>query len=255
MVKKAVPSPKAAEAVRRGANSAKRAYEAIRELVIDFQLKPEERINEVQLAQSLNLSRTPVREALNRLASEGFLVFAPNRGFFFRALDIDGLMRIFELRSIVETGSFALACDRASRDELAEMASFWDAALKRYAHGDPDEILDLDERFHLTLASLSHNPEIVQSLTGINARIRFVRRIQIARSPTHPRLVEEHSQLVDALQRRSARAGTTILRHHISLSIEDATMVLKEALFKIFSREAGSSSQAVSARQARRRRA
>ncbi|ODN71236.1 GntR family transcriptional regulator [Methylobrevis pamukkalensis] len=233
----------AARGPRRSADSASRAYQAIRRLVVEFRLKPEERINEVQLAQSLGLSRTPVREALNRLASEGFLVFTPNRGFVFKALEIEDLVRVFELRSIVETGSIALACKRASDAGIAELAAFWDEALERYRREDPDEILELDEAFHVRIAALSGNAEVVKALQSINARIRFVRRIQIERGAWHPRLVTEHTELVESLIARDAVRATEILRRHISMTIEDAALVLKEALFKLYVADSASVSQ------------
>lgn len=228
-----VPTVKSA-APRRAADSAERAYRAIRQQLVEFKMRPEERINEVQLAQTLDLSRTPVREALNRLASEGFVVFTPNRGFCFRGLDIDDLLDLFELRAIIETGSFALACERADEAGIARVQAFWADAKLRYENKDPDEILELDEAFHVHLAELANNPEIVRQLIGVNARIRFVRRVQIENGPQHWSLVEDHSRIVQALTERDREKGIEILRAHISLTFAEARAVLKEALLKIF---------------------
>jgi DNA-binding GntR family transcriptional regulator len=197
-------------------------------------MRPAERINEVHLAQMLDLSRTPVREALNRLASEGFVVFTPNRGFCFRGVDIDDLLDLFEMRSIIETGAFALACERADEAGIARLQAFWADARVRYENKDPDEILELDEGFHVHLAELANNPEIVRQLIGVNARIRFVRRVQIENGPQHWSLVEDHSRIVQAIVDRDRDRGIEILRSHISLTFAEARAVLKEALLKIF---------------------
>ncbi|MDQ0467919.1 GntR family transcriptional regulator [Labrys wisconsinensis] len=219
---------------RRSADSAERAYRAIRRQLVEFKVKPEERINEVHLARMLELSRTPIREALNRLASEGFVVFAPNRGFFFRGLDIDDLIDLFELRMIVETGAFALLCERADEAGLDRLRLFWADAKQRYARRDADEILELDEGFHELMAELSGNPAILHQLKALNARIRFVRRVQIEHAPQHVNLVEDHSRIVEAALARDAAAGVAVLKKHISMTVSDAQAALKEALLKLF---------------------
>lgn len=225
-------------ALRRAADSAERAYRAIRQQLVEFRMRPAERINEVHLAQMLELSRTPVREALNRLASEGFVVFTPNRGFRFRGLDIDDLVDLFELRSIVETGAFALACERADEAGVLRLQDFWRQARIRYADNDADEILELDEAFHVQIAELSGNPEIVRQLQALNARIRFIRRVQIETGPQHADLVGDHSRLVDALAARDQARGLEVLRGHISLTFAEARAALNEALVRVEAPEA-----------------
>ena len=227
-------------AARRPADSVLRAYAAIRAEVVDFRLKPGERVNEFQLARQLGLSRTPVREALNRLASEGFLVLTPNRGFFFRPLDIEALVQFYEVRSVLERGAFLLACERATDADIAELARFWSDAKLVYLRDDPDEKLDLDEGFHLRLAALSGNPEFGRRLAGINARIRFARRTEIARGPRHAIMVDDHGKIVAALERREAAIGGAILSEHIALSIEDARAVLRDVLGEQYAEAEGS---------------
>ncbi len=227
-----------AEPVRRRADSTERAYTAIRGMAVGFQLRPNERINEVQLARELSLSRSPVREALNRLATEGFLSFVPNRGFFFHSPDIAELVQIYETRAVVEKGAYALACIRATQAQWEALGRFWADALVEYASRDADRILALDEEFHLRLASLSTNQELVRLLAAINARIRFVRRIQIDRGRRHDSMIGDHDALLATLRRRDVVRGQEILAAHISMSIENATDVLKEAVFNVVVRSA-----------------
>lgn len=223
-----------ARGAHRAADSADRAYRAIRQWIVEFKLRPEERINELHLSRRLGLSRTPVREALNRLASEGFLVFAPNRGFFCRSLDISDLIGVYEMRAIIERGAFELACKRASAAGIAAFARFWAGAQRNFRRRDPDEMLSLDEAFHRQLAELSGNREIIRQLAAIDARTRFVRRITIARPPVQLRLLEDHGRLVTALAQRAGARGARILIPHISLSVEDARSLLKEVLFRLY---------------------
>ena len=219
----------------RVADSSERAYRAIRRLLVEFQLKPEERINEQQLAATLSLSRTPVRAALNRLASEGFCSLIPNRGFYVRRVDSSELLNLFEARAELETSAFRLACRRAGDTAIADLENFRQRALRRYERREHDEILELDEQFHLRLARLSGNPELERLLAALNGRIRFVRRIQIERGPRHDGIVRFHAQIVAALKRRAAARGCALLRQHISLTVESIQTVLQQALLRLYS--------------------
>jgi DNA-binding GntR family transcriptional regulator len=226
--------PKAVKKVRRTADSGGKAYEAIRRQLVEFKLKPDERINEMALAKTLGVSRTPIREALNRLASEGFIALIPNRGYFFKALDIDALIDLYELRAIIECGAFALMCERASDSELARLEAYWDKAKVNYTARDPDEILGLDEGFHLLIAELSGNPEIVNQLMAINARIRFIRRIQIQHKSHDENFVGAHQKIVDAALLRNIAHGTVLLKEHLEMTASAAQRALKDALLSVY---------------------
>jgi DNA-binding GntR family transcriptional regulator len=229
---------------RRAADSAERAYQVIRQQLIEFKMRPDERINEVHFAQMLDLSRTPVREALNRLASEGFVISEPNKGYYFRGLNIDDLVHSFEMRSIIETGAFAFACDRAEDADIAKLQTFWEHARRRYERHDTNEILELDEGFHIHLAELAKNPEIVRQLMSINARIRFIRGIQIENGKQdHVRFAEDHTRIVEAISKRDQAKGIELLNSHISITVSDARAILKDALLKIFVSEPNSASR------------
>lgn len=221
--------------VRRSADSSERAYNAIRKLLVEFQLKPEERINEMRLAKSLAISRTPIREALNRLASEGFVSLTPNRGFFVRSLSTEGLIDLYELRSIIECAAFRLMCERASDEEIGGLRSYWENLVDGYRDQPPDDILAEDEQFHMLIAELSGNPEIVNQLQAINARIRFIRRIQIEHRSHDNDLVAIHSAIVDAATRRAAEEGMELLRKHIELTVSATQQALKDALLRVYS--------------------
>ncbi|WP_119389667.1 GntR family transcriptional regulator [Taklimakanibacter lacteus] len=234
--------PKRTPKGRRSADSGERAYKAIRKQLVEFKLKPDQRINEMALAKSLGVSRTPIREALNRLASEGFIALTPNRGFFFKALDIDALLDLYELRAMIECGAFTLMCERASDAERDRLKDFWDGVKADYRERDPDDILVLDEGFHLLIAELSGNPEIVNQLKAINARIRFIRRIQIQHVSHDFDMVNTHSQIVDAAMKRDVAAGTALLKSHIEMTVSGAQRALKDALLNVYMEKSDSSS-------------
>ncbi|CAM5575016.1 hypothetical protein ATER59S_04964 [Aquamicrobium terrae] len=225
--------------VRRTADSSERAYNTIRKLLVEFRLKPGERINEVKLATNLGVSRTPVREALNRLASEGFVSLTPNRGFFVRSLSTEGLLDLYELRGILECAAFRLMCERAEDTELRRLQSYWEAIVDGYRDQPADVILTEDEGFHMLIAELSGNPEIVAQLASINARIRFIRRIQIEHSSHDRTQISAHSAIVAAAVARDVEKGVELLREHIEMTVSATQRALKDALLRVFAPDDG----------------
>lgn len=220
--------------VRRAADSGERAYQVILDLLTEFKLKPEERINEVQLARKLGVSRTPIREALNRLASEGWVVLTPNRGFSVRGLSTDGLLDLFELRLIIESAAFTLMCERAQDDEIQGLADYWEAIAHDYHLHDPRLMLEEDENFHLRIAELSGNPELRHQLVVINARIRFMRRIKLESVMRDPKQATAHTAIVEAARRRDIEGGVELLHKDIDVTVATTQQAIKDALLRAY---------------------
>lgn len=111
-------------AEEKSSSSVVRLYDHIKDRAISFSFKPGERINEVDLAKKLGASRTPLREALNRLTAEGLLTFERGRGFFCRDLKPREIFELYQLRSTLEVTSARLACELATDDELDAVKIF-----------------------------------------------------------------------------------------------------------------------------------
>lgn len=198
-----------------------------------YRLKPGERVNEVELARSLGVSRTPVREALNRIAAEGFLVALPNKGYCARAFDAQQLLELYEYRSIVETGVVALVCKRATDAELQALASVTDT------HRDePDtdaqalRLLIRDEEFHERLALLSRNEECLRSVKSLNERLRFARWMDLKTRRSLTR--NDHPEIVAALIRRDQDEVQNLMRRHISHHLEHLVALTRAGFADIY---------------------
>lgn len=198
-----------------------------------FRLRPGERINEVELARLLGVSRTPVREALNRIAAEGFLTATSNRGYTVRGLDAHQLMALYEYRVTVETGVVDWVCRRASDRALAELAQF-----AEQSRDQPDtdaqamRLLAGDEAFHERLAQLSGNEEFVRSVRSLNERIRFARWIdlKIRRRITQ----HDHSDLMRCLQARDAQNAQSLMTSHITHHLEQIVELTRAGYAEIY---------------------
>lgn len=208
-------------------------YDRIKAMAMTFRLRPGEKVNELELSRRLGVSRTPVREALNRIAAEGFLVATPNRGYSVRPLDAKQLMALYEYRATVELGVVRLACERATDDELA--------ALARMVEGSRDEVendaqalrlLALDEAFHERLASLARNPEFLRSVRSINERLRFPRWIdlKVRRSQTR----NDHPDIVRALQARDQATAQARMSQHIEKHLDQVIELTRAGYAEIY---------------------
>lgn len=213
--------------------SADRVYEQVKAMAVAYRLRPSERINEVELARQLGVSRTPLREALNRLAAEGFLVATVNRGYTMMPLDPQRVLTLYEYRAILEVGALRLACERASDAELAELHNF-----AQHSRDEVDDdahalrVLSLDEQFHEGLARLSGNDEMVRALRSLNERIRFVRWIDMQgrRSGTQA----EHLRIMEHLRRREADAAATLMQAHIARRLDQIRDMIRTGFAEIY---------------------
>lgn len=208
-------------------------YDRIKAMATTFRLRPGERVNELELARQLGVSRTPVREALNRIAAEGFLVATPHRGYTVRALDAQQLMALYEYRATVELGVVRLVCARASDQALAELA--------RSVDGSRDEVetdaqalrlLSRDEAFHEHLASLAGNPEFLRSVRSLNERIRFPRWIDLKARRGQTR--NDHPDIVRALQSRDVVAVQALMSQHIDKHLDQVVELARAGFAEIY---------------------
>lgn len=222
----------------RSADSVEKVYEAVKALAIDYHFKPGERINEVELAARLGVSRTPVREALNRLAQDGFMSFVPNRGFYSRDITPEGVHDLYEMRAIVEQAAFRLACQRASEEEIEQTAAIWEESCRTLP--DPETISDWtkvaedDEAFHLAIARITRNSRLYETLESLNSLIRFFRRIDLETPSRRNNAYDEHIGIIDALRQRDIERGAALMEKHVSLSADHAIAVTKEGLARIY---------------------
>ena len=222
----------------RAADSVDKVYEEIKAMAVDYRFKPGERVNEVELAAKLGVSRTPVREALNRLARDSFMSFVPNRGFYARDITPEGVRELYELRAAIERAAFRLACQRGSAEDIAAMAGSWqDGCNIRALKTNLEKLADADEAFHIGIVKVSGNRRMLAALEAINSLIRFFRRIDVENY--RRRTLDEHTAIIACLIKRDAEKGGELIERHITLSSEHAVEVSKEGLARIFFRSAG----------------
>jgi DNA-binding GntR family transcriptional regulator len=208
-------------------------YDKLKLMSVGYTFKPGERLNEGVLARSLGVSRTPLREALTRLYSEGLLLFTPGKGFFCRNLDVQEVFSLYEMRKVIEVEALRLSLDRAKDEDIDALLAFLDSTGPEPGGRSVDELVALDETFHERLMQMSGNAEMLRVLANINARIRFVRWIDMERCDR--RLSQkDHRDILVGLRARDPGLCIPILSRHIDRRLDQISSALKEGYAQIY---------------------
>jgi len=212
--------------------SADRIYEVVKKRAVSFQLKPGERINEGALAEELGASRTPLREALNRLAAEAFLSFARGRGFSCRNLDAKQIADLYETRLVIEEASARRLCADPPVAALRDLGAFLNETRPQPGTYTAEQRTRFDEQFHERLAELAGNGEMLRILRNLNARIAFVRWIDMERRVDATQA--EHRAILDAILAGDAARATAVMGAHIGRRRDIITQVVREGYSRIY---------------------
>ena len=178
------------------------AHTLLRELIVDLRYAPGELVNELQLSRDIGLGRMPVREAVARLAREGFLSVVPRRGMVVASMSLSDVVGMLEAREVLEVGLVRQVCSRASEDELAELDGLFAAVDLAGESGDYLKVLEVDHRAHARLAELSRNPYLFPlAETLLMHNLRFWRYCHQNRVVADGH-VQSHNDLLEAVRRR-----------------------------------------------------
>jgi DNA-binding GntR family transcriptional regulator len=213
-----------------------RAYAHLREELLRFRFLPNQKINEVVLANDLAISRTPLREALNRLVAEGLLVDR-GRGFSVPGLEPALVFDLFEARKEIECANVRLACERAADADLDALSAFLDDSMAESPDASVDRLMELDVRFHDTIADLAGNAVLRQMLSNLNDRVHLIR--WIAMEGRRDRTQAQHREILDHIRRRDTDAATAAMRDHILHRNEDILTAIKSAYGHVYTRDTG----------------
>lgn len=199
-----------------------RAYDAIRAAIVRREVAPGARLHQDELAARLHVSRTPVREALRRLAGEGLVESRSNRGFYAADFGLDAVYRRLEVRALLEPQIARLAAARRTPGDLAVMeasiAAERDAATSEAVH-------DASRAFHVALAEATRNDELVRVLGSL--WIADIGRHLLAERRAVPHWqrsdADEHAGILGAVARRDGEAAAELMREHVGEALRHWT--------------------------------
>lgn len=192
-----------------------RAYHLIKHKIITLELPPLAAIDEQALMEDLQLGRTPIREALQRLAAEDLVFFAPRRGMFVADISITDLQKIFEARVVLEGFCARLAAQRATPEQLAEMEAVM-RELQRVKDGDSRALMTIDERFHDLLYEAADNEFLADTLRRLHALSFRLWHLMLDRLGNVRKAMEQHVDITRAIEDGDADRAEVLIQKHVS---------------------------------------
>ncbi len=192
-------------------------YERLKQDIFDFRVLPGDRLVETELAQSLGVSRTPVRQALQRLEQEGYLKVAFRNGWNVSPFDFNRFEQLYDLRIVLEVAAINLICEAETPADLAALAGIWLVPPEERL-SDGRQVSANDEAFHQGLVLATGNLEMARVHRDITDKIRIIRRLDFTKVDRINATYDEHAQILRLLLQRKAVQAAMVLRSHIEAS-------------------------------------
>lgn len=191
----------------------------VRDMIVDGQLSPGHRVNEVQLGKALGVSRTPLREALKTLASEGLVELVPNRGAVVRVFALSEIADMLEALRHIEKICAILACDRVSDREIKEFRKLHNAMMREYKARDRLKYFKINQDIHELLVRLSGNDTLFWMHRTIHARLRRIRFLGVDAPAVWALAIVHHEAIMAALEVRDGPALAAVVSDHMDLTV------------------------------------
>jgi DNA-binding GntR family transcriptional regulator len=201
-----------ATAIGQPGSLADRAYATIRDLIVTLELQPGSLINERELIERIGIGRTPVREALRRLAQERLVEVYPRRGMFVTGVDVRELARLSEVRAVLEPEAARLAAERASD---AERAGLRELIGEIGTELDDRALMALDGRVHRAVYGCAHNDLLAATLERYYVLALRIWMVALDRQHELKDAVEEHRTLLEAIHDGDGECAAATMRAHV----------------------------------------
>jgi len=198
-----------------------RAYRALWNGIVSGDIEPGVQLRPDTIADQLDISTTPVREALHRMEGDGLVMKLPYRGWFVREFTEQEVRELYEMRAALESFSVRLACERISAEELTwlrEHQSVGEAALKT---GDMEAYRIYNRDLHAAIMDAARNAYLSFAMgqLSLQSQVLVARTIRLVGRPS--RAIEEHRELIDLIAARQVKAAQELMERHILSALED----------------------------------
>lgn len=194
------------------------AYEWIKDGITSGRLKPEEPLSENRLSKEIQISRTPIREALMVLEQEGYVKLLPSKGAFVTKISLEDVKEIYDIRKLLEPFVALSAVFRIPDSEIQKLEDLWNSIKKRLDSGEVikwTELAKADKDFHFTLIRYSSNKRVKQMLTSCHAQIERFQSLSAESFADIENTIQQHVILVTLLKQKDADKLSQTLYEHI----------------------------------------
>ncbi|MBH0201767.1 MAG: GntR family transcriptional regulator [Nitrospira sp.] len=216
----------------------------LKEQIVHWHYSPEHRLTEDELCKTFGVSRSPVREALRVLASDGFVKKLPNRGYVVKQYTIEEIEELYEVRLALELYTVERLATKKQTTQLAaeltDLAQTW-TELSKESSKKPDEFAILDTLFHDTLARALGNASLLRTLRTINERLTLFRMLDFEKPDRAEHTCRQHLKILERIMAQDAPGARAAMQKNIEEGRRLIPTTIKEALASAYLRRAVSS--------------
>lgn len=205
-------------------------FESLREAIVKQVIRPGERLMEIQLAEELGVSRTPIREAIRKLEQEGFVIIIPRKGAYVAEISFKDIHELFEIRAALEGLASSLAAERATEEELEEMEKLLFNQTEHINSGNISESVKVDVTLHDLIYKASRNERLLNTLYNLRKQVHRFRIVSISTPGRKAKTIEEHKWIVEAISERNVELAKKLSIKHMEHAEQATIHYLKDKL-------------------------
>lgn len=202
-------------------------FNTLRKAILRGELKPGERLMEIQLANKLGVSRTPIREAIHKLELEGLVLMIPRKGAEVAQITEKNMQDVLEVRKALEELSVQLACERITPEQVEEMKMAAEDFRKVLKSGDVTKIAEADVKFHDIIFAATNNQRLITLLNNLREQMYRFRVEYLKQKECYPQLLEEHDKLIALISGGEVEEACELMGCHIDNQASTVSDVIR----------------------------
>lgn len=202
-------------------------FNTLRQAILRGELKPGERLMEIQLANKLGVSRTPIREAIRKLELEGLVLMIPRKGAEVAEITEKSLRDVLEVRRALEELAVQLACEKITKEEIRELERVAKEFQQVVNSSDITEIAEVDVCFHDIIYTATDNQKLIQLLNNLREQMYRYRVEYLKRDGVFPQLIAEHEAIIRHIENNEKEKATEVVCRHIDNQVETVIDVIR----------------------------
>ena len=202
-------------------------FNTLREAILKGELKPGERLMELQLAAKLGVSRTPIREAIRMLEQEGLAVTIPRKGAEVAKMTEKDMEDVLQIREALDELAAKIACEQISEEQLEELVATMHEFEESTKTDNVKKIAEADVKFHDIIYQSTGNPKLVNMVNNLREQMYRYRIEYLKKKECYPQLLEEHETIIQAIEEHDKKKATDITVQHINNQVDTVVGTLR----------------------------
>ena len=196
-------------------------FNTLRQAILKGELEPGERLMEIQLAERLGVSRTPIREAIRKLELEGLVAIVPNKGAYVTGISEKDIHDIYHIRSYLEGLCARWACEHITKEKLEQLEEIIYLSEFHTEKGHWEQVVELDNKFHETIYEVCESKMLEHILRDFHHYVERVRRISLAQEARAKHSNTEHKAILEAIRTKDGVLAEKLAHEHIIQTIDN----------------------------------